>query len=233
MLGIGGYSMITPKQIIKSNRKTLSISIDKDGNLIVRAPLKLSLKKINSFLQQKEQWIIKKQKEQLQKQKEHASMLVKNEMFLHGKTLIKQYDNTIKKVTLKDGKILIPNLLQNNTVKEQRAILLWYKKQTTLLLQEQLSNLAKQMKVQFSKVSLSNSKNRWGTCDSKAQIKFNVRLAMLPPICYTYIMIHELAHLKQMNHSPKFYAVVESIMPNYKQAKQQLKQFNICMQLYR
>lgn len=72
------------------------------------------------------------------------------------------------------------------------------------------------MQVNYTLIKIDNSKSRWGSCDQKGVIKFNLRLAMLPHKVIDYIIIHELSHLLEFNHSKEFYKIIESIMPDYK-----------------
>ncbi len=72
-------------------------------------------------------------------------------------------------------------------------------------------------------LSLSNAQSRWGSCNSKQEIRLNWRLLQAPPHLINYVVCHELAHLKEMNHSARFWAVVESLCPQYKQAEKDLK----------
>lgn len=225
--------MVVPNKIVKSKRKTLSISITQNGELVVRAPMRMSDHKINQYLLQKEQWIVSKQTHFQHAQTKYSKLLNGQTMLLGGTEYDVSVSNKHKQIVIQDNTIYLPNKYQHNQSLATREILLWYKKQTIQILNKQLQNLAASMQVSFKKVSISNSKNRWGTCDSKQQLKFNVRLAMLPPLCATYLMVHELAHLKQMNHSKQFYAVVQQQLPNYKQAQKLLKEYNVCMQLYR
>ena len=79
------------------------------------------------------------------------------------------------------------------------------------------------MGVNVTALSLSQARTRWGSCTSKGHIRLNWRLIHLPKHLVEYVIVHELAHLKEMNHSPRFWAVVESIYPEHKAARQALR----------
>lgn len=80
------------------------------------------------------------------------------------------------------------------------------------------------MGVTFGKITIKNQKTRWGSCSSKGNLNFNCLLMMTPDKVRDYVVIHELCHLKQMNHSKMFWAEVEKVMPDYKVYRQWLSQ---------
>jgi predicted metal-dependent hydrolase len=74
------------------------------------------------------------------------------------------------------------------------------------------------------KVFIKNTKSRWGSCSQKGNLNFNYKIVLLPPALADYIIIHELCHLKEFNHGPKFWALVSQCCPNYRQARAALRQ---------
>ena len=82
---------------------------------------------------------------------------------------------------------------------------------------------ARIMGVTYGRISIREQKTRWGSCSSKGNLNFNWRLIFAPPEVLDYVVVHELAHRKEMNHSKAFYAIVESIMPDYRKWKKWLK----------
>ena len=75
------------------------------------------------------------------------------------------------------------------------------------------------MQIDYQNLSITNSKTRWGSCDTYRNIKLNFRLIMLPHKAIDFVIIHELTHILEFNHSKDFYALVESFMPDWKQRK--------------
>ena len=80
------------------------------------------------------------------------------------------------------------------------------------------------MQVTYGRISIREQKTRWGSCSSKGNLNFNWRLIFAPEDVLDYIVVHELAHRKEMNHSPAFYAVVASVLPDYKKEQRWLKE---------
>ena len=89
------------------------------------------------------------------------------------------------------------------------------------------------MQLDYNSFKISNTKNRWGSCDTNGNIKINFRLIMLPHKIIDYVLIHELSHLVEFNHSKKFYKVIESVMPNYEEVRKSLKLYSDILLLFR
>ena len=77
-------------------------------------------------------------------------------------------------------------------------------------------DFARQMGVSFGRITIKEQKTRWGSCSSRGNLNFNWKLMLAPEEVQDYVVVHELAHLKEMNHSPAFYGEVEKIMPDYR-----------------
>lgn len=77
----------------------------------------------------------------------------------------------------------------------------------------------------YNKITIRNQKSRWGSCSSKGNLNFNYRIFLLPDELTNYIIIHELCHLKEMNHSKKFWNLVNEQIPNYKEKRRELKKY--------
>lgn len=80
------------------------------------------------------------------------------------------------------------------------------------------------MGLKFGRITITGAKTRFGSCSSKGNISFSYRLMLYPEEAIDYVVVHELAHLVEMNHSPRFYKIVEAVLPDYKERKKLLKQ---------
>ena len=100
----------------------------------------------------------------------------------------------------------------------------WYRKQAQKVLSEIAAREAERMGVTFSSVSIRNQKTRWGSCSSEGNLSFNVRLVMMPSFVAEYVVIHELCHRAHMDHSREFWAMVEKYDPDHKEAIRFLKE---------
>ena len=90
-----------------------------------------------------------------------------------------------------------------------------------------LAALAAQHGFQYKRVFIKNNRSNWGSCSSLGNINLNLRLVSLPEELQDYVMLHELCHLKYLNHSPQFHALLESVCPGHRALEKQIKQYKI------
>ncbi len=223
--------MITPTAIIRTNRRSLSLTISKNGELIVRAPKRLSMEYIYSFIKQKEKWILNKQNNIKNSNLQNYNFINGSEYLFCGKVYRKIEINKLKDIEIADDNIFFPANLDGYQTKI--IAVKWYTNLTKEILKNRVEYFANIMQVDFSAIKIDNSKTRWGSCNQNGVIKFNLRLSMLPHKVIDYIIIHELSHLIEFNHSKNFYRIIESVMVDYKKYKQMLKDYNFVLQLLR
>lgn len=209
-----------PDQVIKSKRKTLSISINENAQLIVRAPNRISDAKIQEFINEKSSWIIKNKnliKLRLQNtEKDQNNLLYLGEYFP-----IKKNIKSLKKVSF-NGEEFITNL--ENQSQLSNALKIWYKDKFKELAIPRLNYFVDKYGLTVNQVRLKRQKTLWGSCSSRNNINLNFLLIMAPLKVIDYVIIHELVHTIHKNHSANFWSAVEDIMPNYKDPKNWLKE---------
>ena len=209
-----------PDQVIKSKRKTLSISINENAQLIVRAPNRISDAKIQEFINEKSSWIIKNKnliKLRLQNtEKDQNNLLYLGEYFP-----IKKNIKSLKKVSF-NGEKFITNL--ENQAQLSNALKIWYKDKFKELAIPRLNYFVDKYDLTVNQVRLKRQKTLWGSCSSRNNINLNFLLIMAPLKVIDYVIIHELVHTIHKNHSANFWSAVEDIMPNYKDPKNWLKE---------
>lgn len=131
--------------------------------------------------------------------------------------LISSHENWINKHIQKQKE---KNAKYGNLSEERIAEL---RKMAKQILPAKVSYYAKIMGLKYGRITITSAKTRFGSCSSKGNIAFSYRLMMYPDAAIDYVVVHELAHLKEMNHSPAFYKVVASVLPDYKERIKLLK----------
>jgi len=209
-------------QLIKKSKKTLSLKISENG-LVVSAPLFMSEKKINQLVISKIKWI-KKKLELIEPQK--------NKLFIKNRASFDLLGKEIK-ITLLDGNNKIEWIDENNLKiffkdqddqkKLKTFFIKWLKEIALDYFSQRAYEISKSYAIPSNSILLSNAKSRWGTCNSKTEVRINWRLIQADPYVIDYVICHEFAHLTHMNHSRNFWNLVEKLCPNYKLAENYLK----------
>ena len=209
-------------QLIKKSKKTLSLKISENG-LVVSAPLFMSEKKINQLVISKIKWI-KKKLELIEPQK--------NKLFIKNRASFDLLGKEIK-ITLLDGNNKIEWIDKNNLKiffkdqddqkKLKTFFIKWLKEIALDYFSQRAYEISKLYAIPSNSILLSNAKSRWGTCNSKTEVRINWRLIQADPYVIDYVICHEFAHLTHMNHSRNFWNLVEKLCPNYKLAENYLK----------
>jgi predicted metal-dependent hydrolase len=221
-----------PYQLERRPRRTVGLKITEAG-LVVHAPKYILEFQLKKLIQDKSNWIINK----LEARKKYAVPVLSwqdgETLQLLGNTIYLDvvFNSKNKKPVLEDNRLSIALPDAKNPAAIQYKVTQWYKKQAMSDFTRRLEILAIKLGVPTPLLKLSNAQSRWGSCSSRGDIRLNWRLLQAPPHIINYVICHELAHLKEMNHSARFWAVVGSIFPDYKSAEKELKQ--ISHQLHR
>lgn len=216
--------------LTRSNRKTIGIMIDKSGLIKVSSPLKVSESYINQLLQKKSSWIQKKlnELEFLSENKNCPKIFENGEKFLYlgNEFELKIYKSSNYKkayVRFQDKYIAIDVPNSFNLEKMKDSFKKWYIKQLKKIISDRINQYSQMIGVFPNKITIREQKTRWGSCSSKGNINLNWKLIMAPIEVLDYVVIHELCHMKVMNHSKEFWKVVELYSPHYISYREWLK----------
>ncbi|MEJ5302110.1 MAG: M48 family metallopeptidase [Bacteroidales bacterium] len=206
-----------------SNRKTISIIIERDRRVVVRAPLNTSEEMIEKEINKRKFLLFQKinhpQKyENLKPRKEFVSGESILYLGKHFKLEVVPYE--IEGIHF-DNKFYIS---KKNQVKASQLLKKWYIKQAEEKIIPKVKTYAKNLGVKYNTIKILNLKYRWGSCTPKDNINFNWRLIKAPIYVIDYIIVHELAHLIEPNHNPEFWNIVSIQLPHYYRAKEWLKE---------
>ncbi len=210
--------MIPIDKLVRSRRRTIGMIIMPDGTLVVRAPLRASLRLIQQTVEKHTQWIIKHKQKALEiSLKSPPRKYLPGEKFLY---LGQEYElvnvQRADKTLTFDGTRFI---LGTRVVNTREAFRQWYKKEAVRILNERIKLYAKRMGIDYSNLRITGAERRWGSCSPSGNICFSLRLVMAPLPVIDYVVVHELVHVREKNHSSCFWNVVKAIIPNYKDYK--------------
>lgn len=212
----------TEYRLVRSKRKTLAVHVLPDGSVEVRAPHRLSAAVIDAFVSSRQDWINRHCKEALVRQKKQAEYIADEgqTVLWLGKehVVVLEPDGTAR---LEQGRVFLPN--DENC--RRQALTGWYRKEAEQRLLQRMEEISRQVGLPPKKATVGTAKTRWGSCNGKNEIRLSWRLVLLPEVLIDYIIIHELCHTAEHNHSPRFWRRVEQCLPDYAERRQRLRQF--------
>ena len=218
-----------PYTLRRSKRKSLSIQI-KHGQVFVLAPYRYPVAQIEQFMRDKSSWI------QQHLQNSQAKQALKDQFTLaYGDTIPYRGQRVTLVATDKPAThhnhppvytpdtncLHLPQNLDSDQIKA--ACIHWYKQQAKAHTTARTAHYTPLMGQSPASLKVSSAKTRWGSCSSRRTVTFSWRLMMASDSAIDYVVVHELAHLWEMNHSAKFWAHVARVMPDYEQRMAQLR----------
>jgi predicted metal-dependent hydrolase len=213
---------IKADKLIRSKRRTIALIIERDGSFTVRAPMRASHAAIDTFIQEKADWIIRTREKTKSVHPVIRKQYVDGEKFLFlGSAFELKLVRFQKPVLRFDSGF---SLSQAAQVKGELVFTHWYKARALEIISERVRLYSEQYNFSPGQIKISSAKTRWGSCSSKGVLNFTWRLVMAPLEVIDYVVLHELAHLRVKNHSGEFWKVVESIYPEYKKQRKWLRE---------
>ena len=215
----------TYKIVRSAKRRKLTISIERDRSVIVHAPLNTSVEKIQEVLQSKQHWIHQKishsQKYQDLPHPPGKEMVSgESALYLGRQYRIEIIKNGLEEIQF-DNRFSVPASLGDKGSEAFRA---WYINRANEKIVPRVKIHSRELGVDIAKIKIINSRFRWGSCTLKNNVNFNWRLIKAPMFVIDYVIVHELTHLLEANHTPRFWNIVKSKIAQVDQAKQWLKQ---------
>lgn len=228
-------------QLISSNRrKTLSLQV-KHGQVIVRAPSGIKKQFVDDVVDKKSAWLLKKIAEQANLTFSGCTFKNKDFIFIFGEpTRLKISTGVLADIHLYaandiNSERVLELTIANRIFKKlnsehllaaqvKKQLEQWLKKQAEHYIDTHIVQYINQTGLQPESIKVRQYRARWGSCNSKGELSFNYLLMLTPAWVTNYVVVHELCHLKYLNHSPFFWRLVEQHFPEYEQAKSWLKQ---------
>jgi predicted metal-dependent hydrolase len=204
-------------KLIRSTRsKRMSIRVDRRG-ISVLSPVTEEVETIRNFISDNNTWILNKSKfyAKLNNKLEYGPLQKDEIIYLGTKYKIKFVKDAFQYSILSENLLKITFHVKDKR-KSRRVLVNWYREQTKKLLDERLPLFGKKLTITYGKVRIKSHGLRWASCSKEGNLNFNLLLSALPVTIVDYIIIHELFHLVEFNHSHYFWELVESVVPMYK-----------------
>lgn len=205
-------------------RKTLGLVVERDKSVVVLAPEGTSQETVKRFVERKKLWIFEKVNfsPKFGEPKPETP-------FISGKAipyLGRNYKLDIIEEPIGGIRFSGKFMLSRDQIEQGPELLNdWYKAKAKEKITPKVEQYARQLGVEYNNILISDLKYRWGSCTLKGNLNFNYRLIKAPHFVINYVVIHELAHLLELNHSERFWNIVKVQMPDYLEAKEWLREF--------
>ena len=207
--------------LTRSDRKSLALYV-RDGVVEVRAPLRAPKSDIDKFVASKEKWIADKlaKSNERMEQRSNFSLTYGDYIIYRGKqyTIAEKPGN---RIGFDDVCFYVPPNLTPDQIKYSCVEI--YRLLAKRDLTRRTMDFAAKMSVMPASVRINGAKTRWGSCSSKKSLNYSWRLIMADDDVIDYVVVHELSHMMELNHSHRFWAIVGSILPDYAERKVRLK----------
>ncbi len=220
--------------VVKEKRKTVTLKILSDKELLLKAPSSFRDTYLKELIKKKEKWIL-----------EHTAMLAGEEgnfmsvRYIDGSNVYymgKEYNICVRyeeregkkavktQILIKDENIMVETSdTSEENVKNQMVV--WYKNQARDKITDMVWKYQPFVKKSIGTIRIKSQKSRWGSCSELGNLNFNWHLILLPESLIEYVVVHELCHLKYLNHSSDFWNCVKNILPDYEEREKELKKY--------
>jgi len=215
-------------QIVRSKRRrrTLVLCVERSGKVLVRAPVRATQDAIHAFVREKRRWLEKKLSQVRQEQIQHKpKAFLPGEKFLYlGELYPLRITNSTDghpPLHMREGEF---HLTESVREKAKDLFVEWYRKEAGTIIRQRVGLYRDTLQVCLTAERITSARFQWGGCSAKNTLTFSWRIVMAPLHVIDYVVIHELAHIREKNHSPKFWKIVEAALPNYRDHRDWLKQ---------
>lgn len=211
-------------KVEEARGRRLKLSVNRKGEIVVKVPKHTPAIILNRFINQNLSWIIQQQAKVSSKK-----VLADDQILLFGKIYQMRVVYEIDKrsgCTVAGDQLVINAMTPDAQLSDSKVQLIltrFLRTSASHYILQRVPQWADKMKINYGKIQLRQQRSRWGSCSSSGTLNFNWRLAHAPPAVVDYVIIHELAHRQEMNHSLRFWQLVASFDPAYQRHRGWLK----------
>jgi predicted metal-dependent hydrolase len=210
----------------KKRKKTISLQLKKDGSIVIHAPRRVSEREIDLFFHSKKDWLQKKIMESQGKRAESdTKKFTSGEIFYYLGSpyplIVVDGKKSGEGLTFSGHQFILSGIHAHQA---EALFVTWYKEKAREYIEERVRHYSGILKLYPERVRIGSARSRWGSCSHKNHLSFTWRLIMAPHTVVDYVVIHELAHIKEKNHSNRFWNLVEEIVSDYGTHRKWLRQ---------
>lgn len=216
-------------EVIRSGcrKKTMALQITREGNVVIRVPLKTPDSEVERFFFSRQAWIARKryEKEMREERESKPREFMTGEEFLYLGTPypleMTESNGSRISLILARGKFM---LARKKASQAKELFIKWYRERAREVIEERVCFWGTRFGLIPTGITITGARQRYGSCSAKNRLSFSWRLILAPCQVIDYIVIHELAHIKVKNHSRKFWIYLERLMPEYRTRRQWLNE---------
>lgn len=211
-------------ELIRSRRRTLALVVTADGRLQVRAPLRLPAAVIDRFVEEKAAWIAARRAEMAEREENRDTFVLRpgSAIPCRGREIRLASGGAER---FEEDTLTLPDTVWRQGESAVRAALAgWYRRRAERELPAVVERYAALTGWRPTGIRITGARTRWGSCSGRNSVNFSWRLLMAPEEAVEYVVVHELAHTVEHNHSPRFWSLVEGVLPDWKGRRQRLRE---------
>lgn len=215
-------------QLLYSGRKTLAIDVHPDLTVIVTAPQNTEDTAVEQKMHKRASWIVQQQRffeNYLPSIPPRRYVSGESHRYLGRQYRLRVHEGDREAVQMARGQINVLLTNPSNKARLKTLVTGWFRQRAEIIFQELFDAMlpkAERNGISAGTFEIRRMKNRWGSCTNEGHILLNPDLIIAPKMCIEYVIVHELCHLKEHNHSPGFYRLLQSMMPDWEQRRERL-----------
>lgn len=211
-----------------SKRRSIGLRID-DRGLTVNIPLRASEKWLHTVLNEKADWVVEKLGNWQTKKNVEPRWLDGEKLAFRGESFTLRIIPSLfnSPIQLRGEQLVLHITDICDEVKIEKLVTQWYQREAERVFLECVAHYAPLMSVAPKQIKLSSARTQWGSCTSRGVVRLNWQLVKMPLHLIDYVIVHELAHLREMNHSAAFWHIVECTLPDYAKCRAELRNYGI------
>ncbi len=204
-------------------RKHVHLLVDERGSLVVRAPYHCSRQHAEAAIYDNHEWATRALRDASQSLRQRPGLVAGCQLpILDDSVTLRLRPKTRSRVRRDGHELWVEGAdLKPEAVKSRVCV--WYKDQARLHFQERVAHFAVQAGVTPQRLTVRGQRTRWGSCSARGTVSLNWRLMQVPTLLVDYVVVHELCHLRHLNHSPAFWGMVAGILPDWRDRRARLR----------